>query len=130
MRARENDPDGEGSRVLFMDVNAYISTYLSWSFRTSYLCLFFVYALFYFGFILVFSGIFFGIASSYPQCFNSGGSMIGSVDGHRIFGDLFQLSWTTFSTVVRVAQELIALMCSSCIILILKTPVLSSRATE
>lgn len=83
-----------------MDVNGLISSYLSWCYRTSYLLLFGVFALFYFGLILIFAVVYNGISLSYPECINSAGSMIGSGEGSRIFGDCFQLSWTTFSTVV------------------------------
>lgn len=68
--------------------------------RTSYFLLFTVFAMLYFGQILIFTLFFFGITKSYPQCINSAGSMIGTGDGARLFGDCFQLSWTTFSTVV------------------------------
>lgn len=33
------------------------------------------------------------------MCINSAGNMIGTGEGARMFGDTFQLSWTTFSTV-------------------------------
>lgn len=59
-----------------------------------------VFALFYFGFILIFALIYYWISLSYPMCVNSNGSAIGDGEGARIFGDCFHLSWTTFSTVV------------------------------
>lgn len=91
--------DGKPSKLFFLDVNYLISTYLSWSFRTSYFLLFTTFGLFYFGLILVFSVIYFWISWYYPMCVNSGGQMIGSGEGAKLFGDCFHLSWTTFSTV-------------------------------
>lgn len=97
---KDYELDEHSSRLLFVDVNTIISKYLSWSFRTSYICLFAVFALFYFGLILMFCVMYYAIARSYPQCFNSGGSMLGEGEGAHMFGDIFQLSWTTFATVV------------------------------
>ena len=76
-----------------------ISNYLSWTYRTSYCFLFTVFAVIYFSQILIFALIFYAISSYYPQCINSNGEMIGHGEYARIFGDAFQLSWTTFSTV-------------------------------
>ena len=89
----------ESAHCFFIDVNGLISSYFSWSFRTSYVTLFGVFALFYYGLILLFSVLFYGIASIYPECINSAGQIIGEGEGARKFGDCFQLSWTTFSTV-------------------------------
>jgi len=99
MTSDEFHPDGKGSYLFFLDVNYLISTYLSWSFRTSYFLLFASFSIFYFGLILVFSAVYFGISAYYPECVNSGGQMIGDGEGARMFGDCFHLSWTTFSTV-------------------------------
>mmetsp|Transcript_23512 Transcript_23512/g.42470 ORF Transcript_23512/g.42470 Transcript_23512/m.42470 type:complete len:570 (+) Transcript_23512:20-1729(+) len=86
-------------RLCFIDVNALISSYLSWSFRTSYVLLFGVFASLYFSFILIFALIYYGISLHYPMCVNSNGDMIGVDEETSIFGDCFHLSWTTFSTV-------------------------------
>jgi len=80
-------------------INHYISSYFSWSFRTSYGLLFIGFAIFYYGFILLFTLFFYIIALTYPECINSAGHMIGDQEGARRFSDCFQLSWTTFSTV-------------------------------
>lgn len=61
--------------------------------------LFNVFAFLYFGQILIFALVFFFISLEWPQCINSNGDMIGKGEGARIFGDTFQMSWTTFSTV-------------------------------
>jgi hypothetical protein len=92
-------PDGTHSNLFFLDINTLISQITSWSFRTSYMMLFLVFALLYFVFILIFALIYLVIALTYPQCINSGGEPIGAGIGAREFGDCFQLSWTTFSTV-------------------------------
>ena len=80
-------------------INHSISSYFSWSFRTSYGLLFIGFAIFYYGFILLFTLFFYMIALTYPECINSAGHMIGDAVGARRFSDCFQLSWTTFSTV-------------------------------
>ncbi len=53
----------------------------------------------YFGLILIFAGMYYVVSNVHPQCINSAGEMIGTGEGARVFGDCFQLSWTTFSTV-------------------------------
>ena len=88
------------SYCLFLDINTIISSYFSWSFRTSYMMLFIGFAIFYYGWILFFALGYYGITAVYPTCVNSAGSPIGTGEGARRFGDCFQLSWTTFSTVV------------------------------
>ena len=85
--------------ICFGDVDKRIASFLSFTFRSSYLILFLVFAICYYSLVLVFALIYRGISVHYPQCISSGGEMIGSVDGARIFGDCFQLSWQTFSTV-------------------------------
>ena len=60
------------------------------------------FAVLYFSLVLIFAAILAGIAAVYPECINSGGVMIGTGEGTNIFGDCFQLSWTTFATVVRL----------------------------
>jgi len=96
----ENDNvDGKGSYFLFVDVNTLISGYLSWSFRTSYFLLFLAFSVFYFTLILVFALIFYVFVSYYPECVTSAGMVVGTGEDAKLFGDIFQLSWTTFSTV-------------------------------
>ena len=82
-----------------MDINTLISAYLSFSHRTSYFLLFLLFSLFYFGFILVFAIIYYAGSLYYPECITSAGMEIGEGEGATMFGDSFQLSWTTFSTV-------------------------------
>eukprot|EP00581_Thalassiosira_minuscula_P004174 CAMPEP_0183742562 /NCGR_PEP_ID=MMETSP0737-20130205/64763_1 /TAXON_ID=385413 /ORGANISM="Thalassiosira miniscula, Strain CCMP1093" /LENGTH=465 /DNA_ID=CAMNT_0025978149 /DNA_START=170 /DNA_END=1565 /DNA_ORIENTATION=- len=95
-----SDPDlAAQHNVLFLDINSVISKYLSWCFRTSYVKLFLVFAASYFAWIIAFAILYYWISLGYPMCVNSNGSMIGEGEEVRIFGDCFQLSWTTFSTV-------------------------------
>mmetsp|Transcript_4007 Transcript_4007/g.7453 ORF Transcript_4007/g.7453 Transcript_4007/m.7453 type:complete len:570 (-) Transcript_4007:111-1820(-) len=94
-----SDPDAAQHNVLFLDINSVISKYLSWCFRTSYVKLFLVFAASYFAWIIAFAILYYWISLKYPMCVNSNGSMIGEGEEVRIFGDCFQLSWTTFSTV-------------------------------
>jgi hypothetical protein len=58
------------------------------------------FALVYFSLVIIFAAMYTGIAAMHPECINSGGKMIGTGEGTRIFGDCFHLSWTTFATVV------------------------------
>lgn len=99
MTSDERDREGTSERVCFVDINGIIAKYLSWSYRTSYFLLLTVFGLFYYSWVVAFALIFYGISAVYPECINSGGEMIGASEGSRLFGDCFQLSWTTFSTV-------------------------------
>eukprot|EP00804_Cyclotella_cryptica_P011573 CCRYP_012084-RA/>CCRYP_012084-RA protein AED:0.07 eAED:0.07 QI:167/1/1/1/1/1/4/74/578 len=90
--------DTESEQSIF-NVNDIISAYLSFSHRTSYFLLFIVFSLFYFGFILAFAAFYFGFSLYYPECITSAGRFIGKGPGAKVFADVFQLSWTTFSTV-------------------------------
>jgi len=94
MTSDEYDHDGT-QYLFFLDINNFISKYLSWSFRTSYFKLLGVFAIFYYVNILVFTLVYYVISVPYPMCINSNGSQMGV----RMFGDCFHMSWTTFSTV-------------------------------
>ena len=94
----DHEVDESERNVLFVDLNELISDYLSWAFRTSYLKLLVNFSVVYFLFIVVFAAIYFAVSKQWPMCINSNGVKIGDVE--RMFGDCFQLSWTTFSTVV------------------------------
>mmetsp|Transcript_31890 Transcript_31890/g.60994 ORF Transcript_31890/g.60994 Transcript_31890/m.60994 type:complete len:597 (+) Transcript_31890:169-1959(+) len=93
----EYHPDEGERNFFFLDVNNLISDYLNWSFCTSYLKLFGIFALFYFVIIVVYAAVYYVVALGWPMCINSNGEMIGEVE--YIFVDCFQLSWTTFATV-------------------------------
>jgi hypothetical protein len=80
-------------------VNKLISSFVLFTFRTSYFVVFFVLAIIYFGFTGIFAFIYLGITSFYPECVSSAGEMIGGGEGARLFADCFQLSWQTFGTV-------------------------------
>ena len=106
-----DDAHSTSSTTGGFNVNRIIAEYLSWSFRTSYFFLFINYGLFYYTFILVFAAVYLAITWKEPSCINSAGSKLGDVgwdeEGNlaggwqSVFSDAFQLSWTTFSTVVR-----------------------------
>jgi hypothetical protein len=87
------------SYFLGLNINYMISSYLSWTFRTSYLLLFGAFGIFYFTQILLFALLYLIVASMNAQCITSGGVPIGSVPNSYLFSDCFHLSWTTFSTV-------------------------------
>lgn len=87
------------SFFLGLNINYMISSYLSWTFRTSYLLLFGAFGIFYFTQILIFALLYLLIASMNAKCITSGGVPIGSVPNSYLFSDCFHLSWTTFSTV-------------------------------
>jgi hypothetical protein len=97
---------GGSAYICCIDVNAVVSSYLSFTFRSSYCLLFGSFALYYFSLVLIFATIYAGISAVYPECINSGGVMIGTGEGTHIFGDCFQLSWTTFATVVSRYRKL------------------------
>jgi hypothetical protein len=81
------------------DINSLISSYLSFSHRTSYFLLFLLFSLVYYANILVFAFVYWGFSAYYPECVTSAGVEIGSGENSDLFGDSFVLSWTTFSTV-------------------------------
>ena len=87
------------SYFLGMDVNNVVSSYISWTFRTSYILLFGAFGICYFGLILCFSLLYLWVAANKPECITSGGVPIGSVPNSMLFSDCFHMSWTTFSTV-------------------------------
>ena len=78
------------------DINALISSYLSFSHRTSYFLLFVVFSMVYYANILVFAFIYWVFSLYVPECVTSAGKEIGEGD---VWNDSFMLSWTTFSTV-------------------------------
>ena len=83
----------------YWDINSLISSYLSFSHRTSYFLLFVVFSLVYYFNILLFALVYWGFSLYYPECITSAGSEIGEGERSDLFGDSFVLSWTTFSTV-------------------------------
>lgn len=99
MTTEERRIMGTTQMICFVDVNRVIAKYLSWSYRTSYFFLLNNFAILYFLWVLLFTVIYYLISLEYPECVNSGGDQIGAGAGARKFGDCFQLSWTTFSTV-------------------------------
>ena len=90
---------GGSAYICCVDVNAVVSSYLSFTFRSSYVALVMSFTLAYFSLVIIFAAIYSGIAAMHPECIISGGYMIGTGEG-RIFGDCFHLSWSTFATVV------------------------------
>ena len=91
---------GGSAYICCVNVNAVVSSYLSFTFRSSYVALGMSFTLVYFSLVIIFAAIYSGIAAMHPECINSGGYMIGTGEGTRIFGDCFHLSWSTFATVV------------------------------
>ena len=80
-------------------MNELISSFLVFTFRSSYLILSLVFAICYFGFIGIFAFVYQGISLFYPECISAGEEIVGRGDGARLYADCFQLSWQTFGTV-------------------------------
>lgn len=89
--------DAESEQSI-LSVNGIISSYISFSHRTSYFILFIVFSIFYFGFILLFAAFYYVFSLYYPECITTAGTIVGKGPNANIFADVFQLSWTTFAT--------------------------------
>lgn len=84
--------------------NTYVTRYLHWTFRQSFVTVFFSAALAFYGGILFFALLLLWSGRTKPECIYVNGVNFGNgtdSSAFRDFGDAFQLSWTNFATVVR-----------------------------
>ncbi|KAI2494538.1 hypothetical protein MHU86_19997 [Fragilaria crotonensis] len=82
--------------------NTYVTRYLHWTFRQSFLTVFFSAALGFFGGILFFALLLLWSGRIGPECIYVNGVFFGNATDSSTFqdfGDAFQLSWTNFATV-------------------------------
>lgn len=83
--------------------NSLVTKYLHWTFRRSFLAVFFSAAVGFFGLTLCFGLLIFWMGQSRPECVHVNGETFSNYTGstsYRDFGDAYALSWTSFSTVV------------------------------
>ena len=80
--------------------NQQLAMYLHWMFRVNFLFLFCVMCVMFFVLVMAFSVLIIIAGTLDAECVRIGGAPFGEVDSE--FADAFALSWTTFSTVVRV----------------------------
>jgi hypothetical protein len=67
------------------DINSLISSYLSFSHRTSYFLLFLLFSVVYYANILMFAFVYWAFSAYYPECVTSAGAEIGSGEGSDLF---------------------------------------------
>jgi hypothetical protein len=80
--------------------NRWVTAYLNWTFRASFLKVIFTAAVGFYILTLFFALLIFWSGVNHPECIHVNGQDFGaSGDGNR-FRDAYALSWTTFSTVV------------------------------
>jgi hypothetical protein len=79
--------------------NRWVTAYLNWTFRASFLKVIFTAAVGFYILTLFFALLIFWSGVNHPECIHVNGQDFGaSGDGNR-FRDAYALSWTTFSTV-------------------------------
>ena len=89
-----------GNMTIGINPNQQLAMYLHWMFRVNFLFLFCVMCVMFFVLVMVFAALIIFAGSLDPECVRIGGQPFGEVDSE--FADAFALSWTTFSTVVRI----------------------------
>jgi hypothetical protein len=80
--------------------NQQLSFYLHWMFRVNFLFLFCVMCVMFFVLVMFFAVLIIIAGELDNECVRIGGTPFGEADSE--FADAFALSWTTFSTVVRI----------------------------
>jgi len=94
--------DDEGCSCWGINPNSMVTSYLHWTFRQSFLAVFFSAALGFFGFTLIFAVLILWSGYNHPQCLHVNGDNFSNYTGattYQDFGDAYALSWTSFSTV-------------------------------
>mmetsp|Transcript_39435 Transcript_39435/g.59650 ORF Transcript_39435/g.59650 Transcript_39435/m.59650 type:complete len:172 (+) Transcript_39435:411-926(+) len=76
-----------------------VTTYLYWSFRSSFAGVLSSFFALFFLLVILFSPIYWAYGKNLPECIVSNGDLI-SQDSDEAFYDAVSLSWTTLSTVV------------------------------
>jgi hypothetical protein len=92
-----------GHMTVGINPNQQMALYLHWMFRVNFAFLFFLMCFVFFVLVVVFAGLIVVAGSINPDCVRVGGRSFGET-GYE-FSDAFTLSWTTFSTVVRVTER-------------------------
>lgn len=96
--------DEDGCSCWGVNPNNMVTSYLHWTFRQSFLAVFFSAALGFFGFTIVFAILILWSGKNRPECLHVNGESFSNytgATGYQDFGDAYALSWTSFSTVVR-----------------------------
>jgi hypothetical protein len=101
--------DHDACRCCGIEPSFAVTRFLHWTFRQSFLAVFFVFACGFFGLTIGFALLMWWIGSRRNECIYVNGEYFSAYVGSspfKDFGDAFTLSWTTFSTVVRsIFQE-------------------------
>lgn len=96
-----DDGDNEsGLKICGVSPNNFVTSYLHWSFRRSFIAVFFSAAVGFFGLSSAFAVLIFLAGLNNPECIYVAGESFGATTGFgNRFADAFALSWTTFATV-------------------------------
>ena len=93
-----------GCKCFGVQPNMLVIQYLNWTFRSSFLSVFFSAAVAFFSLTLLFSILIYLSGLNQPDCINVNGVAFG--ENSTNFMDAYALSWTTFSTVVSLRNVL------------------------
>jgi hypothetical protein len=94
---------GEDCTCFGIQPNQLVTQYLHWTFRRSFMAVFFSAALGFFGINIFFSVLLLINGRTQPMCVQVNGISFSNYTGsslYRDFGDAFALSWTSFATAV------------------------------
>ena len=90
-----------GIKIFGVSPNFMVTSYLHWTFRSSFIAVLFSSAVGFFCLTLMFAFLIVLSGSLKPQCIYDSSSAFYSSSFGEKFADAYMLSWTTFATVVR-----------------------------
>lgn len=97
----ESDNDNESRWICGLRPNLFVTQYLFWAFRSSFMAVLLSSAVWFFMLTAIFTLLIFIIGIRNPVCISVGGEDFGEDKGiWKKAMDAYALSWTTFSTVV------------------------------
>jgi hypothetical protein len=96
----DDSASGGGLKLCGIAPNTLVTTYLHWTFRSSFLAVLFSAAVGFFALTLMFAVVIYLAGSVYPECITCYDREFGSNGFWGNFADAYTLSWTTFATVV------------------------------
>lgn len=98
----EDDGGGQSSGCLCcgFSLNYWVTSYLNWTFRSSFFKVLLSAAVGFYTLTLIFALLIFASGTNHPDCVHVNGEDFGASHARDRFSDAYSLSWTTFSTVV------------------------------
>jgi hypothetical protein len=103
----EDDGGGQSSGCLCcgFSLNFWVTSYLNWTFRSSFFKVLLSAAVGFYTLTLLFALLIFASGTNHPDCIHVNGEDFGASHAGDRFSDAYSLSWTTFSTVVSLSIE-------------------------